>query len=84
MTFVVLKTVTVWACPYAKISVKKPSPTLGLVLALASSPRVHDKAVALHSGLWHQEAAAGSVYMCVMGNHLPHPRIALLHSSMHK
>lgn len=65
MTFVVLETVTsVWACAHAKINIKKPNLTLSLVLALASSPRVHNTAVALHSGLWHQEVAAGSVYTC--------------------
>lgn len=65
VTFVVLKTVTsVWACAYAKISIKKTNPTLSLVLALASSPRVHDTA----ASLWTMASGSSSrqcVYVCV-------------------
>lgn len=65
MTFVILKKVTfVWTCAYAIISIQKPMPTLSLVLVLARSPQVHNTVVVLHSGLWHQEVAAGCVFVC--------------------
>lgn len=60
-------------------------PTLSSVLALARGPRVRDTALAHHSGLRHQEVVEGCVcvYVYVMGNRLPHPRVALQHSSIH-
>lgn len=88
MTFIILKTATfVQTCAYAKLSIQKPMVTLSLVLVLARSPRVQDTALAHHSGLRHQEEVQGYVCVCVcaMGNHLPHPRVALQHSSsIHK
>lgn len=66
MTSVILKRVTfVWTCTYAKISIQKQMPTLSLVLVLARSPQVHSTEAALRSGLWHQEVAAGSLWLCV-------------------
>lgn len=64
-------------------------PTLSSVLALARGPRVRDTALAHHSGLRHQEVVEGCVcvyvyvYVYVKGNHPPHPRVALQHSSIH-
>lgn len=89
MTFVILKRVTfAWTCAYAKISIQKPMPTLSLVLVLARSPQVNNTAVA-EWRLWTVASGSSSrqcvaVCLCVMGNHLPHPRIALQNSSMHK